>query len=85
MKSSMVLACALALPGIALASDHGPVFSYATPVNSQGEVSLRCRDLWAQRLEGFATLYRNGVRLRHHAAHHRKRLPSGNLRQRLAS
>ena len=39
MKSSMVLACALALPGIALASDHGPVFSYATPVNSQGEVS----------------------------------------------
>ena len=39
MKSSMVLACALALPGTALASDHGPVFSYATPVNSQGEVS----------------------------------------------
>lgn len=35
----MVLACALALPGIAIASDHGPVFSYATPVNSQGEVS----------------------------------------------
>jgi len=35
----MVLACALALPGIAFASDHGPVFSYATPVNSQGEVS----------------------------------------------
>ena len=39
MKSSMVLACALALPGIAFASDHGPVFSYATPVNSQAEVS----------------------------------------------
>ena len=39
MKSFMVLACALALPGIALASDHGPIFSYATPVNSQGEVS----------------------------------------------
>ena len=39
MKPSMVLACALALPGIAFASDHGPVFSYATPVNSQGEVS----------------------------------------------
>jgi hypothetical protein len=39
MKSCMVLACALALPGIAFASDHGPIFSYATPVNSQGEVS----------------------------------------------
>jgi hypothetical protein len=39
MKSSMVLVCALALPGIAFASDHGPIFSYATPVNSQGEVS----------------------------------------------
>lgn len=39
MKSSMVLACALSLPGIAFASDHGPVFSYETPVNSQGEVS----------------------------------------------
>jgi len=39
MKISMLLAGALALPGIAFASDHGPVFSYATPVNSQGEVS----------------------------------------------
>ncbi len=39
MKLSMVLACALAVPGVAVASDHGPVFSYATPVNSQGEVS----------------------------------------------
>jgi hypothetical protein len=40
MKSLMVLACAIALPGIALASDHGPVFSYATPVNSQREFSF---------------------------------------------
>jgi hypothetical protein len=40
MKSLMVLACAFALPGIALAADHGPVFSYATPVNSQRELSL---------------------------------------------
>src|SRR3984957_11120850 len=40
MKSLMVLACALALPGIALAADHGPVFSYATPVNSQRELSF---------------------------------------------
>ena len=46
MKSLLVLAYALALPaipgisGIALAADHGPVFGYATPVNSQRELSL---------------------------------------------
>ena len=40
MKFLMVLACALALSGSAIASDHGPVFSYATPVNSQGELSF---------------------------------------------
>jgi hypothetical protein len=40
MKFLMVLACAFALPGIALAADHGPVFSYATPVNSQRELSF---------------------------------------------
>lgn len=40
MKSHLILACALALPCVASASDHGPVFSYATPVNSQGEVSF---------------------------------------------
>jgi hypothetical protein len=40
MKCRMVLAFALALPGIAVAADHGPVFSYATPVNSQGELSF---------------------------------------------
>jgi hypothetical protein len=40
MKSLLVLACALALPGIALAADHGPIFSYATPVNSQRELSF---------------------------------------------
>ncbi len=40
MQSAMVLVCALALPGIALAADHGPVFSYATPVNSQRELSF---------------------------------------------
>ena len=39
MKSLMVLACSVLMPGIAIAADHGPVFSYATPVNSQGEVS----------------------------------------------
>jgi hypothetical protein len=38
MKSLMALACVLALPGIALPADHGPVFSYATPVNSQREI-----------------------------------------------
>jgi hypothetical protein len=36
----MVLACAVALPGMALAADHGPVFGYATPVNSQREFSF---------------------------------------------
>src|SRR5271168_5205482 len=36
----MVLAFALALPGIAVAADHVPVFSYATPVNSQRELSF---------------------------------------------
>ena len=40
MKSLVVLACAFALPGIAMAADHGPVFSYATPVNSQRELSF---------------------------------------------
>ena len=40
MKSLMVLACAFALPGIAVAADHGPVFGYATPVNSQRELSF---------------------------------------------
>ena len=40
MKFCLVLACALALSGIALAADHGPLFSYATPVNSQRELSL---------------------------------------------
>jgi hypothetical protein len=40
MKSLIVLACAFVLPGIALAADHGPVFSYATPVNSQRELSF---------------------------------------------
>jgi len=40
MKSLLILACALALPDIAFAADHGPVFSYATPVNSQGELSF---------------------------------------------
>lgn len=40
MKLLLVLACAFAVPGIALAADHGPVFSYATPVNSQRELSF---------------------------------------------
>jgi hypothetical protein len=40
MKSLLVLVCAFALPGIVFAADHGPVFSYATPVNSQRELSF---------------------------------------------
>ncbi len=40
MKQLAVLACALALSAPAWAADHGPVFGYATPVNSQGEFSF---------------------------------------------
>jgi hypothetical protein len=39
MKSLLVLASAFALTSTALAVDHGPVFGYATPVNSQAEIS----------------------------------------------
>lgn len=35
-----ILALALGLTASTSAADHGPVFSYATPVNSQGEWSL---------------------------------------------
>ena len=40
MKQLAFLACALALSASAWAADHGPVFGYATPVNSQGEFSF---------------------------------------------
>ncbi len=40
MKSLLVLACAMALTGAAFAADHGPIFSYATPVNSERELSF---------------------------------------------
>lgn len=40
MKNLLVLAAALLLCSAAWASDHGPVFSYATPVNSKGEFSF---------------------------------------------
>jgi hypothetical protein len=40
MKFLMVLSCAFALPALAVAADHGPVFGYATPVNSQREFSF---------------------------------------------
>jgi hypothetical protein len=40
MKFVRVLACAACLAGTALAADHGPIFSYATPVNSQREFSF---------------------------------------------
>ncbi len=38
MRYAMVLACTV-MTGTALAADHGPVFSFATPVNSQREWS----------------------------------------------
>lgn len=40
MKICLALAAACLLCATAWGSDHGPVFSYATPVNSQGEVSF---------------------------------------------
>lgn len=40
MKTILALTCALALASPALAAGHGPVFGYATPVNSQGEFSF---------------------------------------------
>ena len=40
MKQFASLACVLTLSASACAADHGPVFGYATPVNSQGEFSL---------------------------------------------
>ena len=39
MKIMLLLAGAFTLASPAFATDHGPVFGYATPVNSQGEVS----------------------------------------------
>jgi len=40
MKYLMGLACAVLVTGTAIAADHGPVFSYATPVNSEREFSF---------------------------------------------
>lgn len=40
MKAKAVLACFFALTSYAFATDHGPVFGYATPVNSQRELSF---------------------------------------------
>ncbi len=40
MKQLVILACTLALCAPAWAADHGPVFGYATPVNSEGEFSF---------------------------------------------
>jgi hypothetical protein len=40
MKHLIVLACAVLVTGTSFAADHGPVFSHATPVNSQREFSF---------------------------------------------
>jgi hypothetical protein len=40
MKIFIAYVCALLCAAPAFAADHGPVFSYATPVNSQGEFSF---------------------------------------------
>jgi hypothetical protein len=39
MKAILLLVSTFVLTSTAFATDHGPVFGYATPVNSQGEVS----------------------------------------------
>ena len=40
MKYLLVLACAVLVTSTAFAADHGPVFGYATPVNSERELSF---------------------------------------------
>jgi hypothetical protein len=40
VKKILVLVCAVVATGTALAADHGPVFGYATPVNSEREFSF---------------------------------------------
>ena len=40
MKEILFLVCAVLVTGTAFAADHGPVFSYATPVNSEREFSF---------------------------------------------
>src|SRR5271155_203841 len=40
MKYLLVLVCAVVATSTAFAADHGPVFSYATPVNSERELSF---------------------------------------------
>jgi hypothetical protein len=40
MKFLLVLACVVLMTNTAFAADHGPVFSYATPVNSEREFSF---------------------------------------------
>lgn len=40
MKIIALLTCAFVLVSSAYATDHGPAFGYATPVNSQGECSF---------------------------------------------
>jgi hypothetical protein len=40
LKYLLVLACAVFTTSAALAADHGPVFSYATPINSEREFSF---------------------------------------------
>ena len=40
MKAAMLFACALVLTVKAYADDHGPLFSYATPVNAEREINF---------------------------------------------
>ena len=77
MKYLMVLACAVLVTGTAFAADHGPVFSYATPVNSERELSFDTGIFGRNGSQRDTALYGFRVRLWRHSSHHRQRIPPG--------
>ncbi len=79
MKSLVVMACAIALTGTAFAADHGPVFSYATPVNSEREISFDTGIIGQKRFSGNSVLYGFWIRLWRHPTHYIQCLPPGDV------
>ena len=85
MKRLAILACILVFAPIAWAANHGPVFGYATPVNSQGEFSFdtglfgRNGSFWN------AVLDRQSDRLWPDTPPHLECIRSGYLRQRVST
>jgi hypothetical protein len=77
MKYLLVLACAIALTDTVYAADHGPVFSYATPVNSEREFSFDTGIVGRNGSQGtqFSTGFR--AQLWHHPSPHCQRIPPG--------